>query len=64
MKLLKQVGIVFPITQHTYLVVFFISASFTIIGMKSDLCTLSVLLVYTATGMGRCIYCLFHSWFL
>lgn len=64
MKLLKQIGIVFPITQHMYLVVFFISASLTIIGMKSDVCTVSVLLIYTAIGMGRCFYCLFHSWFL
>lgn len=39
MKLLKQIGVVFPVTQHMYLVVFyFISASLTVIGMKSGVC--------------------------
>lgn len=57
MKLLKQIGVVFPITQVMYLVVFYlISASFIIIGMKSGVCAVSVLVIYTVTGVGRCIY--------
>lgn len=65
MKLLKQIGAVVPVTQHTYLIVFyFISASLIKIGMKSGVCGVSVLLICTIIGMGRCIFCLFHSYFL
>lgn len=58
MKLLKQIGVIFPITQGMYLVVFyFISASFIITGMKSGVCAVSMLVIYTVIGVGRCIYC-------
>lgn len=65
MELLKQIGAVVPVTQHTYLIVFyFISASLIKIGMKSGVCGVSVLLICTVIGMGRCIFSLFHSFFM